>query len=93
MADLTIDAEVVFALSDSQKCICVKQTEGSTIEQVINDSGIIKQFPEIDLVAMKVGIFGKVCQLSKVVEQGDRIEIYRPLKQNPMDARRNRARK
>lgn len=93
MADLTMDVDVVFATPDSQLCISVKQAEGSTIEQVVNDSRIIKQYPQIDLAVMKVGIFGKVCQLTKVVVQGDRVEIYRPLKQHPMEARRNRASK
>jgi len=91
MADSTTDIEVIFALPDTQKSICIKLVEGITVEQAIKESGIIQYFPEIDLDTVKVGVFGKSCQLSKIVEKGDRIEIYRPLKQNPMDARRNRA--
>jgi len=91
MVDLTIDVEVAFAMPDKQLSVTVKVAEKTTVQQAINGSGILKQFPEIDLAKMRVGIFAKVCELDKTVEQGDRIEIYRPLLQNPMEARRSRA--
>jgi len=85
--------EVAYATPDKQARLMIKASIGTTVEQAINQSGIISQFPEIALATIKVGIFGKVCPLTKVVEQGDRVEIYRPLQQSPMDARRNRANK
>ena len=86
-----MDVEVAFAKADQQLIIPVKLESGSSVQQAINESGILNQRPEIDLTKLKVGIFGKVCDLEKTVEHGDRVEIYRPLTQNPMDARRNRA--
>ena len=91
MPESVIDVEVVFAKSDKQLSIPVKLEQGSSVQQAINESGMLNQFPEINLITLKVGIFGKVCNLEKTLEQGDRVEIYRPLTQNPMDARRNRA--
>jgi len=91
MPELVVDVEVAFAMSDKQLSIPVKLEQGAYVQQAINESGILNQFPEIDLTKFNVGIFGKVCDLKKIVEQGDRVEIYRPLTQNPMDARRNRA--
>jgi len=82
--------EIVFAKPDQQLIIDVT-VESHTVEQVIVMSGILDQFPEIDLATINVGIFGKLCKLEKIVESGDRIEIYRSLTQSPMDARRNRA--
>jgi putative ubiquitin-RnfH superfamily antitoxin RatB of RatAB toxin-antitoxin module len=38
-----------------------------------------------------VGIFGQICDLEKILNAGDRIEIYRPLQKDPMDARRQKA--
>jgi len=38
-----------------------------------------------------VGIFGERCERSKVLEEGDRVEIYLPLKVDPKAARRQRA--
>ena len=39
----------------------------------------------------RVGIFGQLCLAEQVLEQGDRIEIYQPLKIDPKEARRRRA--
>jgi putative ubiquitin-RnfH superfamily antitoxin RatB of RatAB toxin-antitoxin module len=38
-----------------------------------------------------VGIFGELCEASAVPRDGDRIEIYRPLKLDPKESRRARA--
>ncbi|MDD4914481.1 MAG: RnfH family protein [Methylococcales bacterium] len=83
--------EVAYATPDRQVVIPVLVAVGATLEQGIKASGILEQFPEIDLATRKVGIFGQVCPPEKTVNAGDRIEIYRPLAQNPMDARRNRS--
>ena len=85
-----IDVEVAFAKANEQAAIAVSIEKDSSINEAINKSGILQQFPEIDLTKMAVGIFGKVCPLDKKPAPGDRIEIYRPLFQNPMEARRNR---
>ena len=91
MSESVIDVEVAFAKSDNQLIIQVKLLPGSSVQDAINESGILNQRPEIDVTTLKVGVFGKVCALEKTLVQGDRVEIYRPLTQNPMDARRNRA--
>jgi len=83
--------EVVFATPDKQLLLSVVLAKDDSVQQVIDKSGVLKQCPEIDLSTMPVGVFGKTCKLDKRVEAGERIEIYRPLLQNPMDARRNRA--
>jgi len=83
--------EVAFASPDKQMIFAVAAVEAITVQQAINESGVLKEFPEINLLKMKVGVFGKLCKLDGQVKAGDRIEIYRPLVQNPMDARRNRA--
>lgn len=91
MQDPLIDVEVAFAKPNEQLVIAIKLTVGSSVCVAINQSGLLERYPEIDLAVMKCGIFGKVCTLEKIVEEGDRVEIYRPLLQNPMDARRQRA--
>jgi len=86
-----INVEVAYATPHKQQIVELSVAQGKTVQQVIIASEIANLFPEIDLLSLSVGIFSKVCKLDKLVEQGDRIEIYRPLQQNPMDARRNRA--
>jgi putative ubiquitin-RnfH superfamily antitoxin RatB of RatAB toxin-antitoxin module len=43
------------------------------------------------LEALAVGIFSTPCALDRIVKNGDRIEIYRPLQNDPKEARRQRA--
>lgn len=93
MADKSISVEVVYAEPERQAVIPLELHAGSTAEQAITASGILTQFPEIDLTLQKIGIFGQICVLDRTVADGDRIEIYRPLLQNPMDARRGRLQK
>lgn len=57
--------------------------DGSTIQQIIEISGILNQFPEIDLEKQKVGIFGKIGKLDTVVNEGERVEIYRNITADP----------
>lgn len=86
-----VDVQVAFATPNVQTTIVVTLSAGNTVQTAIEVSGILKEFPEINLLEASIGIYGKLCELDRVVEQGDRIEIYRPLIHNPMDARRNRA--
>jgi putative ubiquitin-RnfH superfamily antitoxin RatB of RatAB toxin-antitoxin module len=57
--------------------------DGSTVKEVIEISGLLNMFPEIDLDEQKVGIFGKISKLDAVVEEGSRVEVYRPITADP----------
>ena len=57
--------------------------DGSTVQQVIEYSGLLTRFPQIDLDTQRVGIFGKLAKLTAKVAEGDRIEIYRPITADP----------
>ena len=83
--------EVAYALPQKQIIIPIKIKSGATAEEAINASGIIKKFPEIDLNINQIGIFGKLTQLDHVMQERDRIEIYRPLIADPKEIRRQRA--
>lgn len=85
-----IRVEVAYATPSKQKMIALQVAVGSTIGSVIQKSGILPIFPEIDLAQQKVGVFGKVGELTDLVGEGDRIEIYRALVIDPMEARRKR---
>ncbi len=90
MANEAIGVEVAYATLEHQAVIAVTLPDGSLAEQAIQASGILRDFAEIDLSAQKIGIFGSICKLDRVLADGDRIEIYRPLRQSPMEARRGR---
>jgi uncharacterized protein len=86
-----ITVEVVFAQPDKQLMIAVKLPPGASVLQAIEASGILDQFPAIDLTKNKVGIFGKLARLDAVLRDKDRVEIYRSLVADPKEARRKRA--
>lgn len=79
---------VCYAEADRQVWLRLETPEGSTVEQAIRHSGILKRFPEIDLDMQKVGIYGKLVKLDAPVKEGDRIEIYRPIIADPKTVRR-----
>ncbi len=83
--------EVAYATHDRQKLVVVKLPAGSTAEEAIQRSGILSEFPEIDLSINKVGIFSKACKLDTPLRDKDRVEIYRPLIADPKEVRRQRA--
>ena len=86
-----IRVEVVYALREEQVLVALELEEGATVRQAIERSGLLQRFPEIDPVSPKVGIFGRVTADATALQDGDRVEIYRPLVVDPKDARRGRA--
>lgn len=93
MAEALINVEVAYATVAEQVIIPVQVIERTTVGEAIELSKILSRFPEIDLSNNKVGIFSQVCKLDTVLKQNDRVEIYRPLLIDPMQARRQRAAK
>lgn len=75
---------------DRQTWMRIEVPIESTIEQAIELSGLLKQYPEIDLTVQKVGIFGKVAKLDTVLNDGDRVEIYRPIIVDPKLVKRRK---
>jgi len=74
---------IAYALPQRQAWFDVEIPDGATIKDAIERSGILGQFPEIDLEKNKVGIYGKVSKLDAVLNDGDRVEIYRPITCDP----------
>ncbi|KOY01248.1 RnfH family protein [Pseudomonas nunensis] len=95
MVDPVIEVEVVYAAADRQMLLTVAVPAGSTVRAALLESGVGAEFPELDLADCPVGIFGKVIvdPDTRVVQAGDRIEIYRPLLADPKEVRRLRAAK
>lgn len=83
--------QVCYALPEIALLIDIEVEQGATLEQAIQQSGLLAKYPEIDLAVNKTGVFGKLRKLSELARAGDRIEIYRPLQADPMESRRRRA--
>lgn len=74
-----MEISVVYSGEHAQSWVELTVEEGCTVDEAISRSGILRQFPEIDIQRAKVGIYGKFTKLDKPLEAGDRVEIYRPI--------------
>ena len=86
-----LKVEVVFALTGEQTIIQLEVPIGSSIEGVINKSGIKEIYRSEVLEKCPVGIWGEAKERSTLIESGDRIELYRHLNCDPKDKRRELA--
>ncbi|BCO19374.1 MAG: RnfH family protein [Pseudomonadota bacterium] len=93
MSEKLINIEVAYALPTKQTIVDIAIKEGTTVEDAIKASNILEQFPDIDLNSTKVGIWSRVVKLRDTLNDGDRIEIYRPLIADPKEIRKRRAEK
>lgn len=90
-AEQIFAVEVAYARPDEQALVAVEVEAGATVLDAIRKSKIQERFKEIDLDALKVGIFGKLTTLDAPLRPKDRVEIYRPLIADPKEVRKQRA--
>jgi len=83
--------EVAYATPQRQVILETWLDEGATVEDAINASGILEEFPEIDIKVNKMGIFSKLTKPNATLRHKDRIEIYRKLIADPKAVRKQRA--
>ena len=91
MARLNI--EVVFAARDCQEIVQLSLERGVRAIDALRASGLPDRHPEIDTHNPALGIFGMRVAPERVLADGDRVEIYRPLETDPKESRRALARK
>ena len=84
--------EVVYAPAAAQRRYAVDLADGGTVREAIEQSGVLGEYPQINLVRDRVGVYGRLVALDDVLRDGDRVEILRPLVADPKAARRRRAR-
>ena len=83
--------EVAYALRHKQTLLNIEVDDNASVEDAIQQSNILKKYPEINLKKNKVGIFGKITSLDVKLREKDRVEIYRPLIADPKEVRKLRA--
>ena len=93
--DSRVNIEVAYAKPSEQRILSVQVDEGTSVLDAVRQSGICEQFPEIDPDSARLGIFGKAVARpgEQAVQEGQRIEVYRPLIADPKEVRRKRAEK
>lgn len=95
MADVgsEIQIQVCYATPEHQVLRDLSVPVGTSVHRAILQSGLLQSAPEIDLSVLRVGIYGKLKNLDTLLNDGDRVEIYRPLIADPKESRRKRAEK
>lgn len=86
-----IDIEVACATEAKQKVIRLQVPNGTRLAEAVALSGIADEFPKLDILSSKMGIYGHLESPDRILVDGDRVEIYRPLVVSPGQARLNRA--
>ena len=74
---------VAYSEPGQQIWLNIEVPEDVSIRDAIERSGILKQFPHIDLSTQKVGVFGRLAKLDATLKAGDSVEIYRGIIADP----------
>ena len=90
-----IKIEVAYATVDKQTIVACEVEEGTSLLDAALQSGIDKEFTDLDIAKTPMGLYGRKVPkpAQQTVNEGDRIELYRPLLVDPKQARLNRANK
>lgn len=87
----TIQVEVAFGLPDRQSLIVVHCDSGASCDDAIDASGLAGTYPDAPIAELPIAIWGRPVDRGDRVKNGDRIELLRPLRIDPRDARRQLA--
>jgi putative ubiquitin-RnfH superfamily antitoxin RatB of RatAB toxin-antitoxin module len=90
-SDQFLTIQVIYAASAGVWRRTVQLAPGSTVGQAIALSQFAQDNPAYPCDNLKVGIFGQRCSADRLLMDGDRVEVYRPLVFDPMESRRRRA--
>ena len=86
-----LHVEIVYALAQRSIAKALHLPPGASIADALQLAAVDEIFQGLNLANATVGIFGKVASREQPLKDGDRIEIYRPLLEEPKLARRQRA--
>jgi putative ubiquitin-RnfH superfamily antitoxin RatB of RatAB toxin-antitoxin module len=89
--DSMVYIEVALATKKKQSVVGLNVPAMTTLSEAVKLSAIEAEFPDVDFSTCKIGVFGRIESADRLVEEGDRVEIFRPLEVSPMQSRLNRA--
>ena len=90
---MSLQVEVVHVLPDDCRVLPLTVDAGATVADVLALAARDLLFMDLPLEALTVGIWGEVVAREHCVAQGDRIELYAPLRVDPKEARRQRVKR
>ncbi len=84
---------VVLAEPARQQVVALSVPAGTTAAQAVALSGLLAGRPEAWASQPALAVYGRKVEDTHPLEAGDRVEILRPLPEDPKLRRRNRARR
>ena len=87
-----IAVSVACAEAGRQTVLRIEVEAGCTAWEAVLRSGILGRHPAVDAAACGVGIFGREVPRGRTLADGDRVEVLRPLAEDPRERRRRLAR-
>jgi uncharacterized protein len=92
VAPETIAVSVACAEAGRQTVLALEVEAGCTAWDAVLRSGILARHPGVDAAACGVGIYGREVPRGHGLADGDRVELLRPLPEDPRERRRRLAR-
>ncbi len=83
--------EVCYATHHTQTLVEIELDPGATVAEALAAVANREPFTHLDLRETPVGVFGQRVDQQRLLNDGDRVEIYRHLAMDPKEARRQRA--
>ena len=90
-AAATIEVEVVYAEPERQRLVALTVPAGTTALEAAKLAQMERYFDGVDVDSSTLGVFGTRVKPDQVLDAGDRVEIYRPLRADPKEVRRQLA--
>lgn len=93
MAIDELNVEVAYSPAPGQvTCLTIRVPAGCTVGEALDRSGLLAAHPELGGGVLSVGVWGALRDLGDALRDRDRVEVYRPLRVDPKEARRQRQR-
>lgn len=87
----TINVCVIFAPQPRTVTECELQLrQGATLREAIARSQLLDGLDASAVAGLECGVWGRKQPLHQVLREGDRVEVYRALRVDPKEARRQR---
>ena len=86
-----ISVLVVMALPGKSLSVSLSLEENADVASAVAIAEKDPVFSEVKFSDFAIGIYGELCELSQKLSDGDRIELYRPIMEDPKEQRRKRA--
>ncbi len=82
--------EVAYAEPERQFLRRVELPAGATVADALRASGVEAELA-VDAGQLDVGVWSRPVRRDRALQDGERVELYRPLRIDPKEARRRRA--